>query len=76
MTEYMKAGRFKSQCLRVMDRVKKTRRKIIITKRNIPIAQLTPLEEGEIASFGKLKGTVLFMGDITNPIDEEWDVNR
>ncbi len=76
MTEYMKAGQFKAECLKVMDRVKRTRRKIIITKHNIPVAQLIPVEEGEVAAFGRLKGTIHFKGDITAPVDEVWDANR
>lgn len=73
MTEYMKAGQFKAECLKVMDRVKRTRRKIVITKRNIPVAQIVPLEEKEISGFGRLKGTVHIKGDIIEPINEGWD---
>jgi prevent-host-death family protein len=73
MDEKMKAGKFKAECLKVMEKVRKTRRKIIITKRGAPIAKLVPIEEKEELSFGKLKGTVHFKGDIIEPIDEEWD---
>lgn len=73
MDEKMKAGKFKAECLKVMERVRRTRKKIIITKRNIPIAKLVPIEEGEEHFFGKLKGTVRFKGDVINPIDETWD---
>jgi len=76
MTEYMKAGQFKAKCLKVMDRVRRTRRRIIITKRNIPVAQLVPIEEKEVAAFGKLKGTIHIKGDIIAPIDETWNANH
>lgn len=69
----MKAGKFKTECLRVMERVRKTKKKIIITKRNVPIAKLVPIEEGEEYFFGKLKGTLHFKENIINPIDEVWD---
>lgn len=75
MTEYMKAGKFKAQCLKVMDKVKKTRRKIIITKRNKPVAQLVPVEEKETSLFGAMKDTVHFLGDVISPIDEAWNAN-
>ncbi len=75
MTEHMKAGQFKAECLKVMDRVSRTRRKIIITKRNIPVAQLVPIEKKESSAFGKLKGTAHFKGDLLAPIDEAWDAN-
>jgi prevent-host-death family protein len=73
MDEKMKASNFKTECLRVMERVRKTGRKIIITKRNIPVAKIVPIEAKEKKVFGKLKGTVLFKGDIIGPIEEVWD---
>ncbi len=76
MDEYMKAGQFKAKCLKVMDRVKRTRRRVIITKRNVPIAQLVPIEEKDRVVFGKLKGTVHIVGDLLAPIDEVWDANH
>lgn len=73
MDEKMKAGKFKAECLKVMEKVRRTRRKIIITKRDVPIAKLVPIEEEELKVFGKLKGTVHFKADIIGPIDEVWD---
>lgn len=76
MSEKMPAGKFKAECLKVMDRVSRTRRKIIITKRNIPIAEIGPIRDSEPEeAFGKLSGTVQFHCDIVKPIDEEWDAN-
>lgn len=75
MDEYMKAGKFKAQCLKVMDRVKKTGKKIVITKRNKPVAQLVPIEEKETTLFGAMKGTIHILGDIVAPIGEVWDAD-
>ncbi len=75
MDEYMQAGQFKAKCLKVMDRVRRTRRKIIITKRNVPVAKLVPIEKKEKPAFGKLKGTVHFKGNILAPIEEKWDAD-
>ena len=70
----MKAGEFKAQCLKVMDRVKQTRKSVIITKRNVPVAKLVPLdEEKDLSIVGLLEGTVQFEGDIIKPIEEHWD---
>jgi prevent-host-death family protein len=71
MTEYIEAEKFKAECLTVMDRVKRTRKKIIITKHNVPLVQLIPVEE---TAFGRLKGTVHFKGNIIDPVDE-WNAN-
>lgn len=75
MDEEMKAGKFKAECLKVMERVKRTRRKIIITKRNVPIAKLVPIDEKKEKAFGKLQGTVHFKEDIITPISEQWDAD-
>ncbi|HEV3269406.1 MAG TPA: type II toxin-antitoxin system prevent-host-death family antitoxin [Candidatus Rhabdochlamydia sp.] len=76
MDETMQAGKFKAECLKVMERVKKTRRKIIITKRNIPIAKLVPIDAEDEKIFGRLKGTVHFkQDDIIEPIEESWDAD-
>lgn len=75
MDEKMQAGKFKAECLKVMERVKRTRRKIIITKRGVPIAKLVPIDEKEEKAFGKLKGTIRFTGDILVPIEEVWNAD-
>ena len=76
MTEYIQAGKFKARCLKLMDKVQRTKRKIIITKRNKPIAQLVPIEEDKGTLFGRMKGTIHVVGDIISPIDEVWDAAR
>ena len=75
MNEKMPAGKFKAQCLQVMEKVKKTRRKITITKRDVPIAQLGPIDEKEEEAFGKLKNSVHFLTDIINPNEEVWNAD-
>ena len=76
MAEYIQAGKFKAKCLKLMDKVQRTKRKIIITKRNKPIAQLVPIEEDSKSLFGRMKGTIHILGDILAPINEGWDANR
>ena len=66
------AGKFKTHCLQIMETVRKTGKKITITKRNVPIAQIGPIEEKKVQGFGKLKGTVHGKGNIINPIGETW----
>jgi prevent-host-death family protein len=76
MTEFMKAGKFKEQCLKVMDRVKRTKRRIVITKRNVPVAQIVPIEEKETSLFGSMKGTIHVKGNIIKALDEAWNACR
>ncbi len=75
MDEEMKAGEFKAKCLQVMDTVQKTRRRITITKRNIPVAKIIPIDETPRAIFGKLKGTITIKENIIDCIEENWDAN-
>jgi prevent-host-death family protein len=68
------AGKFKAQCLKLMDRVKKNRERIIITKRGQPVAQLGPFDEEQPQDiFGALRGLVLEEGDILSPLEETWE---
>ncbi len=51
------AGRFKAECLKLMDHVEQTRQQILITKRGRPVAQMVPVEEEEQPLlFGRLRG--------------------
>lgn len=75
MEEKMNAGKFKAECLKIMEKVRKTRRKIIIMKRNVPVAKLVPIEEKKEKCFGKLKGTIHCIGNIVRPVDEVWNAD-
>ncbi|MGC2472911.1 MAG: type II toxin-antitoxin system Phd/YefM family antitoxin [Candidatus Sulfotelmatobacter sp.] len=72
----MAAGKFKAQCLRVMDRVQATRVPIVITKRGKPVAKLVPADEFHPEVFDSLKGKIEILGDIVSPVVpvEDWDV--
>ena len=69
------AGEFKAKCLHIMDEVNKSRQDIIITKRGKPVAKLIHFEEEKIPLFGKLKGSMTLLTDITQPIDSVWSVD-
>ncbi len=70
------AGKFKAQCLKLLDEVAATREPLIITKFGKPVAQIIPLAEKRIPLRGALKGSVLWEGDIISPIDVEWEANK
>ena len=76
MSEYIQAGKFKARCLKLLDKVQRTKQNIIITKRNKPIAQLIPIEEDSGTPFGRMKGSIHIIGDIVSPIDEVWNATR
>ena len=76
MKRMVQAGQFKAQCLKLMDEVKDTGRELVITKYHIPIVKLCPIEKTEGTLFGRMRGTVHIIGDITQPINELWDANN
>lgn len=68
------AGRFKAQCLRLLDEVAETGQTIVVTKRGKPVARVEPVEEPR-----SLVGSVTFLvsdEELMEPILEPWDVER
>jgi prevent-host-death family protein len=72
------AGKFKAQCLKVMEQVRTTREPVLITKRGQPLAKLVPAEKPFDDFIGRLEGVVTIVGDIESPIVplEDWDALR
>lgn len=67
------AARFKAECLALLDQVQQHREVIVVTKRGRPVAQVVPVAEPNPRS---LVGSLVFRGDITEPLDDVWDVER
>ena len=65
------AGKFKAQCLALLDEVAATGVSLVITKRGKPVARLGPLEE-----LPSLRGSVTYHGDIVAPLDVTWEAAR
>ncbi len=76
MKKYVAAGKFKAQCLKMMDEVKASGCEIVITKHRLPIVKLSPIADDERNLFGALKGGVHIKGDLLKSVDEEWDADR
>jgi prevent-host-death family protein len=65
------AGRFKAQCLRLLDEVAETGETIVVTKRGTPVAKIEPVEKPP-----SLKGSVTYLvsdEELIAPIDEAWN---
>lgn len=68
------ATEFKAKCLELIDEVHdRKRNSIIITKRGRPYAKVVPVEPLAGAFRGCMKGTVTILGDLTEPLDIEWE---
>ena len=68
------AGKFKAQCLAIMDEVQAKHQAVVITKRGKPVAKLVPVEKEKDEIFGFLKGKIKVTGDVVSPAltPEEW----
>ena len=70
--ESLTVSKFKATCLAVVEQVAKSNKRVIITKRGRPIAEVIPYEAE--TSPVPLKDTVAFMGDIVSPVAaEDWE---
>lgn len=61
------AGEFKAKCLALLDEVSETGRRIVVTKRGRPVAEVVPIDEAP-----PLKGSIVRDGDLISPIEESW----
>jgi prevent-host-death family protein len=67
------AGKFKAECLAIMDEVQAKREAVVVTKNGKPVAKLVPITDEPDPIFGFYKGKIEIKGDILAPIysDEE-----
>lgn len=73
----MSAAKFKQQCLRVMEEVRRNRREVVITKRGKPVARLAPIQNNKPQRLlGYLKGQVTIQGNIVKPIKVKWGFDK
>jgi prevent-host-death family protein len=71
----MPAGRFKAECLAVMDQVQQSGEPVIITKHGKPVAMLVPAQQRVDDIFGFLAGKAQIVGDIMNTTPaEDWEL--
>jgi prevent-host-death family protein len=78
--EEIAISKFKATCLAVVERVRKTRKPIRITKFGKPVAELVPATPTakKKSWIGSMVGTGRIVGDIISPASDEddWEVLR
>jgi prevent-host-death family protein len=72
------AGKFKANCLAIMDDVKARHETVVITKHGQPVAKLVPVTSDVDDIFGFFSGKGSISGDVLAPAlsPEEWDSLR
>jgi prevent-host-death family protein len=69
----MAAGKFKAECLAVLDRVAETGEPVVVTKRGRPVAEVVPVKTRMPRP---LHGSVTTHGNIVGPVLGDWDFDR
>ncbi len=72
MKRVVPAGRFKAECLALLDRVEQTGEPLVVTKRGRPVAEVVPIR----TPARSLKGSVTVRGDIVGPILDAWELEK
>ena len=78
--ESMPVSKFKATCLAVLQRVKRTRKPVLITRFGEPVAEVAPPRAPASPRewLGAMAGRAEIIGDIVRPVTEErdWAVTR
>ncbi len=69
----VQAGKFKAQCLALIDEVAQSNEALVITKHGKPVAKLLPYDSERDGTDASLKGVATYIGDIISPIDDDWE---
>ena len=73
-------SKFKATCLAVLDRVRRTRKAVLITRFGEPVAEVIPPSPPprQDSWIGCMTSTGVIKGDITGPVTDEaeWEVMR
>jgi prevent-host-death family protein len=76
--EEIAISKFKATCLATLERVRKTRRPIRVTRFGVPVAEVVPAapQSKKQDWLGSMAGTIRIKGDIVNPASAEndWEV--
>jgi len=68
------AGKFKAECLSLLNRVAETGEAYVVTKRGRPVAEVVPISKGSRPR--PLLKSVTVLGDIVGPVLDSWNVDR
>ena len=73
--EEIAASKFKITCLAVIERVRKTRKPIRVTRYGKPVAEIVPLSAPKYPKrkLGDMAGSILYMGDVISPTTDPDD---
>jgi prevent-host-death family protein len=74
--EEISISEFKAKCLAILERVRKTRKPVRVTRFGKPVAEIvapSPVKERS-EWMGSMKGQMEILGDIVSPVIDENDI--
>jgi prevent-host-death family protein len=78
--ETMAISKFKATCLSVLERVRRTKRPVRITRFGEPVAEVVPPSAPPRPKgwVGSMAGTATILGDIVSPVgnEKDWEAGR
>lgn len=78
--EEIAISKFKSTCLAVLERVRKTHKPVRVTRFGLPVADVVPpaVPQKKKRVLGAMAGTARITGDIVSPAcdEEDWEALR
>ncbi len=78
--EEMAISEFKAKCLAVLERVRRTRKPILVTRFGQPVAEVAPPPPAARSEhwMGSMRSSGRIVGDIVSPVmgENEWEVLR
>jgi len=78
--ESISISEFKATCLARLERVRRTGRRLLVTKHGVPIAEVVPprVEASDSAWTGSAAGTGHIRGDLIEPVGpaSDWEATR
>lgn len=77
--ENIAISQFKATCLKLLKKVKNTGEPLLITRKGVPIAMVSPPPKvpSNKSSYGCMKDHITIIGDIVSPLGiEDWDVYK
>ena len=73
MERVVTSTEFEATCLRLVDEVARTGEPVTVTRNGSPVARLVPAASASRPLFGCMKGTMVLLGDLDEPVDVAWD---
>ena len=76
MAKTVAAPDFEAHCLALLDEVAESHEEVTIVKDGKPLAKIVPVSTPRMRTLEELRGSVKILGDIVEPLDDEWDVEK